>query len=95
MFRARQKYIMEPSTLCVEKTQKTLESGVIIDVMEDQSEQKLPDTELFNLEDQLKAGVMLEEVNSKIMKSKSVDMTKVVKASVVKTSEGEVKEIDG
>lgn len=45
----------------------------------DQGEKKLPDPELFDLKAQLKAGVDLEETNSKVFKSKSVNADTVVR----------------
>lgn len=95
MFRARVKYKSGCITIPYEKEKKTLESGVVVDSMVDQTEIVMPDAELFGLEDQLKAGIMLEEVNSKIRKGKSVDISAIMAKEVtVVDNQGSSEELD-
>lgn len=77
--------VLEP-----EETQ--LESGEIIHELADQSEKSIPEAELFDLKNQLKAGISLEEVNSAVMSDSSVDAAKVVRKYVKKTSTEDTKE---
>jgi hypothetical protein len=62
-----------------------LESGQIIEQEKDLSEEKLPDAELFDLDNVLKAGIEPEEVQSTIMKDKSVNVDKVIRKYTKKT----------
>lgn len=57
----------------------TLESGEIVMESKDQGEKKMPDPELFDLKNQLEAGVELEEVNSKVLRSPRIDADAVVR----------------
>lgn len=59
--------------------QVTLESGEVVNESKDLGKEKLPDAELFDLKNQLKAGIDLEEVNSKVLKPSKVDGSKVVR----------------
>lgn len=86
MFRSRQKYRSGKCMQVISFEQQTLETGEIIDKMVDKGKEKLPDYELFDLKDMLKAGIQPEEVNSKIMRDKAVDINKVVRKYTKKTS---------
>lgn len=77
-FRQRQKYCSGFFTAVFEIEQKNLENGCIVHQSVNQSEKVLPDPKLFDLGNQLDAGINLEEVNSKVLSSKSVDASKVV-----------------
>lgn len=77
-FRQRQKYCGAFCTPVVDAEQKTLENGCIVCQTADQSDKVLPDSKLFDLEYQLKAGINLEEVNSKIFSPKSIDAFRVI-----------------
>lgn len=46
---------------------------------------KLPDPKLFDLDAQLKAGVDLEEVNSKVLSAKTVNADQVVRKYTKRT----------
>lgn len=59
--------------------QVTLESGEIVNESKDLGQEKLPDAELFDLKNQLKAGINLEEVNSKVLKSSRVSGRSIAK----------------
>lgn len=77
-FRQRQKFHPAGCSPVVFLESKTLENGVVVQEMVDQSEKVLPKPELFDLENQLKAGVNLEEVNSKVFSAKSVNADEVI-----------------
>ena len=78
-FRCRQKYNMAFGTSVYEAEEVTLPSGEIQTVMVDVSEKTMPDPVLFDLKNQLEAGIDIEEVNSKVLKSKSIDANKVIR----------------
>lgn len=78
-FRSRQKYINAGYSPVCDIEERVLESGEMIKEMIDQSEKVLPPPELFDLKNQLEAGVDMEEVNPTLFKPKSVDFNKVVR----------------
>lgn len=78
-FRCRQKLKLAGCQVVVEPEQVSLESGEIIMRDKDLGKEKLPDPELFELKNQLEAGIDLEEVNSKVFRSSKVDADKVVR----------------
>lgn len=78
-FRLKQKYNPSFGFECFESEEQELPSGEIVTVMENQSEKTMPEPELFDLKNQLEAGIDIEEVNSKVMKSSSVDAGKVIR----------------
>lgn len=78
-FRQRQKLRFAPFCRVVELREKTLETGEVTHENEDLSRSKLPDPELFDLKNQLKAGVNLEEVNSKVMTGSRISGDAVAK----------------
>lgn len=78
-FRLRQKYEPAFGKSVYEAEEQELPSGEIQTVMVDLSEKTMPDPELFDLKNQLDAGIDIEEVNSKVLKSKSVDAEKVIR----------------
>lgn len=78
-FRCRQILKLAQSCPVIQYEDKTLESGEIISQSKDLCKEKLPDPELFDINAQLKAGVDLEEVNSKVFKAKRVDIDTVVR----------------
>lgn len=75
-FRCRQKLNLSPSFEMFSKEEKTLENGECVSTLVS-SVKDLPDPELFRLKNQLAAGVNLEEVNSKVLSPKSVDLSRV------------------
>lgn len=77
-FRERQRYSSARFVPVVEVEDKTLKNGDIVSESVDQCK-KLPDSELFDLENQLEAGVDLDEVNSKVLQSKVVDGNAIVR----------------
>lgn len=78
-FRCRQKLRIAKCQSVVEPEQVTLESGEIVTQIKDLGQEKLPDPEMFDLKNQLDAGVDLEEVNSKVLKSSKVSADTIVR----------------
>lgn len=75
-FRCRQKLNLSPSSEMFSREEKTLETGECVSSLVS-SVKEMPDPEMFRLKNQLAAGVNLEEVNSKVLSAKSVDLSKV------------------
>lgn len=71
-FRQKQKLRIAPFCRVVEMRDKTLETGEVIHEGEDLCKTKLPNPELFDLRNQIKAGVNLQEVNSKVFSSSKI-----------------------
>lgn len=88
-FRARQKYVSAQFKPVTEYEEKYLESGELVSQPINQSEKVLPDPELFDLKNQIDAGVDMEEVNSKVFKAKTVDADTVVRKYTKKKVENE------
>lgn len=78
-FRCRQRYSGGHCGSVISQELVTLESGELVKQSKDLTEEQMPDMELFDINNQLKAGIDLEEVNSKVMKSSKVDVDKVVR----------------
>lgn len=78
-FRCRQKLKLGKCQVVMEPEQVTLESGEIVYKLKDLGQEKMPDPELFELKNQLQAGIDLEEVNSKVLRSSKVDANSVVR----------------
>ena len=86
-FRKIQTLHLSPCTKVYEATEVTdADTGMVESVIKDQGDLAYPDAELFDLKNVLKAGVKLEEVNSKVMKSATVDADQVI----AKTSKKQV-----
>lgn len=79
-FRTRQKLKLSSSCEIFLREDKTLENGeVVAGYSSTTSDAKdMPDPEMFRLSNQLAAGVKLEEVNSKVLSPKSLDLSKVL-----------------
>lgn len=91
-FRERQKLHIAFPCAVAEPELVELPTGEFIVEMVNQSEKLMPDPELFDLKNQLQAGVNLEEVNSKVMSASSVDANSVVRKYTKKsTTTNEVK----
>lgn len=65
----------------------TLPTGEYVKELVNQNEKILPDPELFNLKNQINAGIELEEVNSKITRAKSINAEKLIRKYTKKTKE--------
>lgn len=78
-FRCRQKFKLARSGPVFEVESTTLESGEIVEKLKDVTKEKLPDPELFDLKNQMKAGIEPEEVNSKIFKPSKIDGDAIVR----------------
>lgn len=78
-FRCKQKFHTCPCSGVGMVESKTLETGVIETCLEDACTKEMPNAELFDLETNLKAGVNLEEVGSKILggSQASLDFTEL------------------
>lgn len=87
-FRERQKLKLGKCQVVMEPEVVTLESGEIVTQMKDKGKEKMPDPELFELKNQLNAGIDLEEVNSKVLRSSKVSADTVVR-KYIKRSDNE------
>lgn len=65
----------------------TLPTGEYVKELVNQNEKILPDPELFDLKNQINAGIELEEVNSKITRAKSVNAEKLIRKYTKKPKE--------
>lgn len=65
----------------------TLPTGEYVKELINQNEKILPDPELFDLKNQINAGIELEEVNSKITRAKSVNAEKLIRKYTKKPKE--------
>lgn len=78
-FRERQKFHPSSSIPVADFEQKELPSGEFVTEAVNVSDAMLPDPELFDLKNQLEAGVTQEEVNSKVLSTKSVSAERIVR----------------
>lgn len=85
-FRLKQKYKPAFGNACFESEEQELPSGEIQTIMKNQCEKTMPAPELFDLKNQLEAGIDLEEVNSKVLSSKSVNAGKVIRKYTKKST---------
>lgn len=92
-FPCMQKYRSAACTAVFEVEDRTLESGEVVHESVDQSKKVLPEPELFDLKNQLKAGINLEEVSSKVLGTKSIDGDKVIE-KIVKRGRGRPKKTE-
>lgn len=83
-FRERQKLKLGKCQVVMEPEQVTLESGEIVSQLKDLGKEKMPNPELFELQNQIEAGVDMEEVNSKVLRSSKVDASTIVRKYVKK-----------
>ena len=86
-FRCKQKVKLASYVPVVAFDSETNKNGEVVMVNVDQSKIKLPDAELFDLKNQLEAGVDMEEVNSKVMSTNRVDAETVVRKYTRKAKE--------
>lgn len=90
-FRMRQLFHAAVPSPVIEREEVTLPTGEVETQFNDQSDKLMPDPELFDLKNQLAAGITPEEVNSKVLSAKSVNADAVVrkytKKSTTTTSE--------
>lgn len=75
-FRTRQKLKMSSTCEIFTREDKTLENGEVVSGFASTAKE-MPDPEMFRLSNQLKAGVDLQEVNSKVLGAKSIDLAQV------------------
>lgn len=84
-FRCRQKFVLASNTPVEELELVTTPSGEVEMEVVDQSEKTMPDPELFDLKNQINAGIEQEEVNSAVLRASTVDANKVVRKYIKKT----------
>lgn len=89
-FRERQKVHLATCTPVAELEVVTTPEGEVEVQLVDQSDKQMPDPELFDLKNQLKAGIQPEEVQSTIMKSSTVSADAVVRKYTKKSTTQEV-----
>lgn len=85
-FRMRQPFHAAVPTPVIEREEVTLPTGEVETQFNDQSDKLMPDPELFDLKNQLAAGIQPEEVNSKVMSAKSVDADSIVRKYTKKST---------
>lgn len=78
-FRCRQKFHLASISPAIEREEITLPTGDIETQFNDLSEKTLPDPELFDLKNQLDAGIEPEEVTSTVIKSSTIDGAKLIR----------------
>lgn len=78
-FRCRQKLRLANYKPVIMYEDVTLESGEIVLQAKDLTQEKLPDPELFDINEQIKAGLDMQEVNSKVLKPSMVNADNVVR----------------
>lgn len=90
-FRERQRFHAAVPSPVIEREEVTLPTGEVEVQYADQTDKIMPDPELFDLKNQLAAGIEPEEVNSKVMSVNSVSAESIVrkynKKSTTTTSE--------
>ena len=85
-FRMRQQFHAAVPSPVIEREEVTLPTGEVETTFTDQADVVLPDPELFDLKNQLNAGIQPEEVNSKVMSAKSIDADTVVRKYTKKST---------
>lgn len=93
-FRVKQKYIQSNCIPVMHEKQVELESGQIVNKNEDLCRVKLPEAELFDLNNVLKAGIEPEEVSSTILGSKQIDANKVIRKYTKKNKNNEGEKVN-
>lgn len=78
-FRFRQQFHPSSSTPVMDFEQKELPSGEFVTEAVNVSDSTMPDPKLFDLKNQLDAGLNPEEVNSKVLSTKSVSAEQIVR----------------
>lgn len=78
-FRRVQRFKAGKFVPVIEESDKTLETGNVIREVENQCDIQLPDASLFDINNQIKAGIDLEEVNSKVLTTPKIALKDVVR----------------
>lgn len=89
-FRCRQIFHAAVPSPVIEREEVTTPSGEVEIQFNDQTDKIMPAPELFELKNQLNAGIEPEEVNSKVMSVKSVSANSIVRKYSKKSSTEEV-----
>lgn len=90
-FRCRQKFVLASNTPVQELEVVTTPSGEVEVDLVDQSEKQMPDPALFDLKNQIAAGIEQEEVNSAVLRASTVSADAVVRKYTKKSTNTEVK----
>lgn len=85
-FRMRQVFHAAVPSPVIEREEVTLPTGEVETQFTDQSDKLMPDPELFELKNQLNAGIEPEEVNSKVLSSKTINADTVVRKYTKKST---------
>lgn len=86
-FRERQKVHLATCTPVAELEMVTTPEGEVEVELVDQSDKSMPDPELFELKNQLKAGIQPEEVQSTVLKASTVNADAVVRKYTKKSTQ--------
>lgn len=70
---------LAPSVHVREVEETVNKNGKFVTKLVDQSEVKLPTTDMFDLKNLLDAGVDIEEVNSKVLSTRTINAANVVR----------------
>lgn len=89
-FREKQKLHLATNVPVAELEMVTTPEGEVEMSVVDQSDKVMPDPELFDLKNQLKAGIEPEEVQSAILKASTVSADAVVRKYTKKSTTQEV-----
>lgn len=92
-FRCRQKYSSAASFIPEEYEEEFNKNGKLIKTTK-KVNKKLPTSDMFDLGKMLEAGVDIEEVNSKVMSTKSVNAENVVRKYTKKSTKSENNEVN-
>lgn len=85
-FRCRQDFHPSACAPVIDFEQKELPTGEMVTAGVNLGETEMPQPELFDLKNQLEAGIQLEEVNSKVMQASSVNAAGIVRKYTKKSS---------
>lgn len=78
-FRLRQSFHPSACAPILDFEQQELPSGEMVTSAVNASEATMPSPELFDLKNQLEAGLTQEEVNSKVLSTKNVSAEQIVR----------------
>ena len=91
-FRCRQKFLTASISPAIEREEITLPTGDVEIQFNDLSEKTLPEPELFDLKNQLNAGIEPEEVASTVIKPSTINGEKLIRKYTKKSTKNEVNE---
>lgn len=92
-FRCRQRYSSATSFIPEEYEEEFNKDGKLVKTTK-KTNKKLPTSDMFDLGKMLEAGVDIEEVNSKVMSTKTVNAENVVRKYTKKSTKNENNEVN-